>query len=83
MVSKKIILSKETFGIYGLGNVGGSIAAVWLRAGAKVIGVDISKTLLENIKNGKSHKKEPFLSDTFSNAIKKKSLVGINNVRYR
>ena len=79
MVSKKIILSKETFGIYGLGNVGGSIAAVWLRAGAKVIGVDISKTLLENIKNGKSHKKEPFLSDTFSNAIKKKSLVLTSN----
>ena len=79
MTSKKSLLLKETFAIYGLGNVGGSIAAVWLRAGGKVIGVDISKSLLENIKNGKSHKKEPFLSDTFSNAIKKKSLILTSN----
>jgi nucleotide sugar dehydrogenase len=75
LVLKNQIISKETFAIYGLGNVGGSIAAVWLRSGARVIGVDISKTLLENIKNGKSHKKEPYLSETFSKAIKKKSLI--------
>ncbi|MGY5151511.1 MAG: nucleotide sugar dehydrogenase [Candidatus Nitrosopumilus sp. bin_6a] len=75
MVTKKQILSKEVFAIYGLGNVGGSIAAVWLRHGAKVIGVDISKSLLTQIKNGSSHKKEPFLSETFSSALKKKSLI--------
>ena len=75
MVLKNKILSKETFAIYGMGNVGGSIAAVWLRAGAKVIGVDISNILLDNIKNGKSHQKEPFLSETFSHAIKKNSLI--------
>jgi len=75
LVLKNQIISKETFAIYGLGNVGGSIAAVWLRSGARIIGVDISKTLLENIKNGKSHKKEPYLSETFSKAIKKKSLI--------
>lgn len=69
----KQILSKEVFAIYGLGNVGGSIAAVWLRAGAKVIGVDISKTLLSEIKDGSSHKKEPFLSETFSKSIRNKS----------
>ncbi len=73
MVTKNQILSKEVFAIYGLGNVGGSIAAVWLRAGAKVIGVDISKTLLQQIKEGNSHKKEPFLSETFSKSIKKKT----------
>ena len=72
MVTKQI-LSKEVFAIYGLGNVGGSIAAVWLRAGAKVIGVDISKTLLTEIKDGRSHKKEPFLSETFSKSIGNKS----------
>ena len=73
MVTKHQILSKEVFAIYGLGNVGGSIAAVWLRAGAKVIGVDISKTLLQQIKEGNSHKKEPFLSETFLKSIKKKT----------
>ena len=69
----KQILSKEVFAIYGLGNVGGSIAAVWLRAGAKVIGVDISKTLLSQIRDGTSHKKEPFLSETFSKSVRNKS----------
>lgn len=65
---------KKVFAVYGLGNVGGSIAAVWLRAGAKVIGVDISQSLLSAIKSGTSHKKEPYVSETFSKALKNKSL---------
>ena len=36
---------KKIIAIYGLGNVGGSITACWLKTGAKVIGVDISKKL--------------------------------------
>jgi len=64
-------LAKHVFAIYGLGNVGGSIAAVWLRAGAKIIGVDISEILLNKIKCGNSHKKEPLLSETFTDALKK------------
>ena len=63
--------SNKIISVYGLGNVGGPIAAAWLRKGAKIIGVDISKKLLENIKNNKSHQKEPLISDTFSNALKK------------
>ena len=66
----KKILTKHVFAIYGLGNVGGSIAAVWLRAGAKIIGVDISETLINKIKSGNSHKKEPLLSQTFTDALK-------------
>lgn len=72
---QKQIIPKKIFAIYGLGNVGGPIAAVWLRAGAKVIGVDISQHLLNEIKNGSSHKKEPFLSETFTKAIRKKSFI--------
>lgn len=72
---QKQIILKKIFAIYGLGNVGGPIAAVWLRAGAKVIGVDISQHLLNEIKNGSSHKKEPFLSETFTKAIRKKSFI--------
>jgi nucleotide sugar dehydrogenase len=64
---------KIIFSIYGLGNVGAPIAAVWLRAGAKVIGVDISTNLLNDIKNGSSHKKEPFVSKVFTNGINNKS----------
>lgn len=63
-------LKNKTISVYGLGNVGGPIAAAWLRAGAKVIGVDISKNLLNEIENGTSHKKEPYLSETFSTSLR-------------
>ena len=78
----KKILAKHVFAIYGLGNVGGSIAAVWLRAGAKIIGVDISDILLNKIKNGNSHKKEPLLSETFTDALKKGTLTLSSNGVY-
>ena len=61
---------KPTIAVYGLGNVGGPLAAVWLKRKYNVIGVDISKKLLTEIKNGTSHKKEPFLSQIFINALK-------------
>ena len=80
--NQKKILTKHVFTIYGLGNVGGSIAAVWLRAGAKIIGVDISETLLNKIKSGKSHKKEPLLSETFTHALKKGTLILSSNGVY-
>lgn len=60
---------KKIIAIYGLGNVGGPIASAWLRKGAKVIGVDISKKLLNDITEGKSHKAEPYVSKTFSKAL--------------
>jgi hypothetical protein len=66
-----LVKNKEKImAIYGLGNVGGPLAAAWLRAGAKVIGVDISKKLLSEIKSGTSHKKEPFISEIFTKALK-------------
>jgi nucleotide sugar dehydrogenase len=65
---------KKIIAVYGLGNVGGPLAAAWLRGGAKIIGVDISKKLLSEIKASKSHKKEPFISDTFTKALKEKNL---------
>ncbi len=70
---------KIIFSIFGLGNVGAPIAAVWLRAGAKVIGVDISLNLLNDIKNGVSHKKEPLVSKVFTNGINKKSFFVTND----
>ena len=71
-LKSEIKKQKIIFSVFGLGNVGGPIAAVWLRIGAKVIGVDISENLLNNIKNGVSHKKEPFVSKEFTNGLKKK-----------
>lgn len=69
---KSLILNRKIIAIYGLGNVGGPIAAAWLRAGATVIGVDISKKLLTNIQKGKSHEKEPFVSEIFSKGLRNK-----------
>lgn len=65
---------KKIIAVYGLGNVGGPLAAAWLRAGAKIIGVDIAKKLLSQIRSGKSHKKEPFISETFTKALKEGNL---------
>ncbi len=67
-----IITHQKIMAVYGLGNVGGPLAAAWLRSNAKIIGVDISKKLLVEIEKGISHKKEPFVSETFTNAIKEK-----------
>ena len=78
-ISKVIKNQKKIIAIYGLGNVGGAIAACWLKAGAKVIGVDISKKLLSDIKSGKSHLKEPFVSKIFVNSLKNKNFILTDN----
>ena len=74
-----ILKGKKTISVYGLGNVGGPIAAAWLRKNVKVIGVDISQKLIENIHNGTSHQKEPFISQIFTNGLKKKNFIVTNN----
>lgn len=64
------VIADKKIAVYGLGNVGGPLAAAWLRAGANVIGVDVSTKLLTEIRNGESHKKEPFISEIFLAALK-------------
>ncbi len=56
--------------VYGLGHIGASIASVWLRSGITVIGVDKSKKVVENAKNGKTHIPEPGVNESFENGIK-------------
>lgn len=73
-IHSDITSHKKIISVYGLGNVGAPIAAAWLRAGAKVIGVDISSALLDQIKKGVSHKKEPFISQVFTKALKNGTL---------
>ena len=69
-LKKSVYNKKLVFAVYGLGNMGGPIAIAWLRTGAKVIGVDISKDLLKKIKQNISHKKEPLISTTFTKYLK-------------
>src|ERR687895_231124 len=58
--------------VYGLGHVGSPIAAVWLRAGASVIGVDKSKLILHNAREGKTHIPEPGVGDAYENGLNNK-----------
>ena len=74
MKKSSLTYHKKILAVYGLGNVGGPLAAAWLRAGFKIIAVDISKKLLSDITKGKSHKREHLVSETFSDALKKGKL---------
>lgn len=60
--------------VYGLGHVGSPIAAAWLRSGASVIGVDKSKIILQNAKEGKTHIPEPGVSEAYK--------IGLNNKKF-
>jgi len=64
-IAKKIKSGEFKIAIYGLGHVGSPMASVWLRAGAHVIGVDKSHTVLERANKGESHVPEPGVNDAF------------------
>jgi nucleotide sugar dehydrogenase len=62
--------------VYGLGHVGLGISAVWLRAGGKVIGVDINEEVVKSIKNGVSPiKDEPGIPETIRESVAKGKLL--------
>jgi nucleotide sugar dehydrogenase len=69
-VVKKIRNGELRIAIYGLGHVGAPLAAVWLRAGAFVIGVDKSRKVLFEAKNGKTTIPEPNVSEAYNEAIR-------------
>ena len=68
-VVKKIKNGELKIAIYGLGHVGAPLAAVWLRAGARVIGVDNSKNVLTAARKGKTVIPEPKVNAAFRKGI--------------
>jgi nucleotide sugar dehydrogenase len=58
--------------IYGLGHVGSSIASVWLRAGAHVIGLDKSRSIVKAASAGITHVPEPGVNEAFTEGIREK-----------
>jgi nucleotide sugar dehydrogenase len=56
--------------IYGLGHVGAPLAAVWLRAGASVIGIDKSEKVREYAKEGKTQIPEPYVNEAFAKGLR-------------
>jgi nucleotide sugar dehydrogenase len=70
----KIHSGEFKISIYGLGHVGSPIAAAWLRAGAHVIGVDKSTSILENARQGKTSIPEPGVNEAFEKGLNNKKL---------
>ena len=60
--------------VYGLGYVGLTLCAAWLRAGFKVIGVDIVKDKVEKLNNGLVLHVEPLVKEEIAKAVSKANL---------
>ncbi|MFY9796837.1 MAG: nucleotide sugar dehydrogenase [Candidatus Nitrosopolaris sp.] len=80
-IAKKIRSGELKIAIYGLGHVGSPMASVWLRAGAHVIGVDKSPTVLESASNGKSHLPEPGVNEAFASGLATKRFEIYNDLK--
>ncbi|RMF31891.1 MAG: nucleotide sugar dehydrogenase, partial [Candidatus Nitrosothermus koennekii] len=65
--------------VYGLGQVGSAIAAVWLRKGASVIGIDKSDYIIEEANNGFPNSNEPGVKEAFTEAIKENRFIAIKD----
>ncbi len=59
-----------TLSIYGLGYVGLSLAAVWLRAGARVIGVDVNPQKVAEINRGIVNSSERAVTEAVNRGLK-------------
>jgi UDP-N-acetyl-D-mannosaminuronate dehydrogenase len=62
-IRKRMKSGELKIAVYGLGHVGSSIASVWLRAGANVIGLDKSQSVVKNASNGITHIPEPGVNE--------------------
>ena len=71
-LARKVRSGEFKIAVYGLGHVGSSLASVWLRAGAHVLGVDKSPKVLENARKGRTHVPEPGVNEAFSKGLKDK-----------
>ena len=71
-IRKRMKSGELKIAVYGLGHVGSSIASVWLRAGAHVIGLDKSQSIVKNASNGITHIPEPGVNEAFSEGIREK-----------
>lgn len=67
-IAEAIAKGEQKVGIFGLGFVGSSVAAVWLRAGAQVIGVDNNPTIVHKIKKREPIGGEKDVINAFKNA---------------
>jgi hypothetical protein len=70
--TRKIKSGKLKVTVYGLGHVGSPLASAWLRAGAHVIGVDNSPTVLRDARKGVTHIPEPGVKEAYKKGLREK-----------
>jgi nucleotide sugar dehydrogenase len=68
-IVQKIYSGDYRIAVCGLGHVGSAMASVWLRAGAYVIGVDRSPTVLSHARTGRTHLPEPGVNEAYRDGI--------------
>jgi nucleotide sugar dehydrogenase len=68
-IAQKIYSGDYRIAVYGLGHVGSAMASVWLRAGAYVIGIDRSPTVLNHARMGRTHLPEPGVNEAYRDGI--------------
>src|SRR5215207_11587583 len=79
-IAQKIYSGDYRIAVYGLGHVGSAMASVWLRAGAYVIGIDRSPTVLNYAREGKTHLPEPGVGDAYGEGIKSGRFIVCDNL---
>ncbi|MBI4258580.1 MAG: nucleotide sugar dehydrogenase [Thaumarchaeota archaeon] len=68
--SKKKLATPLRITVCGLGFVGSTIAAVWLRRGATVMGLDKDPSVVSLANKGKTHTGEPRVAEAYLEGIK-------------
>ncbi len=71
-VNRLIANGKISISVYGLGHVGAPVAAVWLRAGARVIGVDKSDSVVKAASSGSLLISEPGVVPALKKGLRNK-----------
>lgn len=69
-VKRLVKNGRITVAVFGLGNVGLAIATVWLRAGARVIGVDIDSKKVRDLNAGLVQHNEKVVVETIRDALR-------------
>lgn len=77
---KKIKSRKAIVCIVGVGYVGLPNTILFAEKGFNVIAADISETVVNSLKKGKSHVRDPVLEKTFSNAFKTGRITATTNI---
>ena len=73
-VMREVFSGKHWVSVYGVGYVGLSLIAVYLRNGLRVIGVDIDEQKLKNIQSGGFNFRETEIKEAVRKGIKEKKL---------